>query len=281
MHWLPLAFLFEFGFGQIFKWAERRGACASVLVAVNYLVLASVLALYFLAIDGLDLSAAALKVGLVTGCVFITSMTVLTTALGLAHVGTVLTALRLSMVVPVAVSVLLWDEAISPSQIAGLALALIALLLMTYGSSHAHKLPGPKALALIAAVFFCQGASSSCLRWVHYAGLDDQHLKVLLVIGSTAGLLGLVVIRLRGQRPRSLDILGGGGIGLYNLFALAVILTALSQVSSAIFFPMMGCTVVIMDNLFAHFVWKESLSRTAVCGVALGLVSILLVAQRI
>ena len=76
-------------------------------------------------------------------------------------------------------------------------------------------------------------------------------------------------------------ILGGGGIGLYNLFALAVILTALSQVSSAIFFPMMGCTVVIMDNLFAHFVWKESLSRTAVCGVALGLVSILLVAQRI
>jgi hypothetical protein len=39
----------------------------------------------------------------------------------------------------------------------------------------------------------------------------------------------------------------------------------------------LGCTVVILDNLCAHFFWKESLSRLAAAGVALGLVAILLV----
>jgi drug/metabolite transporter (DMT)-like permease len=277
LHWIPLAILVEFCFGQVFKWAERRGGHMPMLVSTNYLVMAIVLALYFWFTDNLDLSADVVKVGLVIGCAFITSMTVLTTALKLVHVGSVLTALRLSMVLPVVVSVLIWNESVIPGQIVGIALALIALFFMTHGSNHAHKLSGPKAMAMIAAVFLCQGISMSCLRWVHFAGLDDQHLKVLLVTSATAGLLGLIVIAVHGQRPKLADLIGGSGIGLYNLLALSVILFTLSQVPGTVFFPLLGCTVVILDNLCAHFFWKESLSRLAAAGVALGLVAILLV----
>ncbi len=277
MLWISLSILVEFGFGQVFKWAERHGGHMPVLVSTNYLLMATLLTLYFWFTDDLTITPAALLVGLCTGCIFITSMTVWTTSLRWVHVGSALTALRLSVVVPVATSVIIWDETISAFQITGIALALFSLFLMTHGSNHAHKLSGPKALIIIAAIFTCQGISSSCLRWVHYAGLDDQHLKVLLVTSATAGLLGLIIIRLRRQPPRPIDLIGGGAIGLYNLLALSIILFTLSQVPGTIFFPLMGCTVVILDNLCAHFFWKDSLTRTAATGVALGLIAILLV----
>ena len=181
------------------------------------------------------------------------------------------------MIVPVAVGVWMWGEAISITQIGGIGLALLALFLMTRAARETHRLNGAKALGLVALIFCCQGISHSCLRSVHYAGLDEQLLKVLLVIGLTAGALGTVVVAIRGRRPNRAELLMGIGIGLYNLVALVVILTTLSRVPGTVFFPVLGCTVVTLDNLAAHFYWKEPLSPPAVAGVALAVCAIFLV----
>ena len=58
-----------------------------------------------------------------------------------------------------------------------------------------------------------------------------------------------------------------------------VILTALEQVPGTIFFPLMGCTVVVLDNLAARFLWQEQLPRTTLAGIALALLAIVIVLQ--
>ena len=64
-------------------------------------------------------------------------------------------------------------------------------------------------------------------------------------------------------------------IGLaISAVAIMVILTALSQVPGTVFFPMMGCTVVVLDNLAARFLWKERLSPATLAGIALALAAI-------
>jgi multidrug transporter EmrE-like cation transporter len=126
-------------------------------------------------------------------------------------------------------------------------------------------------------VFCGQGGSMTCLRWVRYAGLEDQLLKVIMVTGFTAGALGTVFLLVRRIRPSRTDISMGVLIGVYNLIALIALLTALNHVPGTVFFPLLGCTVVTLDNLAAHFFWQERLDRAAFLGVGLALTAILIV----
>ncbi len=277
MLWLPLVFLTSFGFGQLFKWSQRRGCYAPAVVSTNYLVLATCLLVYYLATGGLELSRPALILGLYTGIAFICSMLIMTWALEKVAVATVLTAFRLAILVPVLASIGLWDEHIGWGQLAGIGLALASLVLMTWSRSGNGRLLGAAGLTLTLLVFLLQGISHTCMRWIHYAGLDQQRQHVLLVTAVTAGILGTLFVLAKGRRPNPKDLAMGAGIGLFNLMALTILLTALTQVKGTVFFPLQGCAVVILDNLCAHFIWRESLSRRAAIGALLGALAMLLI----
>ena len=111
MFWLPLSFLLEFGFGQLFKWAQQRGCHVPAALVTNYLTLSALLCAYFALTGQLQISPDVLRVGAVMGVVFIVAMLIMTTALALVRVGSVLTAFRMAMLVPIVVSVLVWGEA--------------------------------------------------------------------------------------------------------------------------------------------------------------------------
>jgi drug/metabolite transporter (DMT)-like permease len=278
--WLLLSLMMEFGFGQLFKWAEQKGCHAPTVVTTNYLVLASILLIFLWFTGRLQIPPAAVGVGAITGAVFISSMSLMTHVLRLLRVASVLTAFRLSIVVPVGLGVLLWDEPLSGLQILGLGMALVALLLMSRHAQHRTAVRGLKALALLAMIFVLQGMSTSCLRWVHYAGLDPAHLQVLMVIGFTAGTIGGTVLLWEArQRIRRFDLAVGAGIGVYNLLALTAVLIALKHMPGTVFFPLVGCGVVILDNVTAPLLWKEPISRAAVLGVGVGVLAVILVVQ--
>ena len=276
--WLLLSLMVEFGFGQLFKWAEQKGCHAPTVVSTNYLVMAAILLIYLGSTGRLQLPLAAVAVGAVTGTVFISSMSMMTHVLRLLRVASVLTAFRLSIVVPVGLGMLLWDEPLGGVQVLGLSLALLALLLMSRHAQHRTAVHGLRALAMLALIFALQGMSSSCLRWVHYAGLGSSHLQVLMVIGFTAGTIGAArALWLARRRPQRRDLAMGAGIGSFNLVALSVILMTLERVPGTVFFPLMGCGVVILDNLTAPLLWKEPLSRAALWGVGVGVLAVVLV----
>lgn len=280
MPWLlPLSAALSFGFGQLFKWAQRRGCHAPTVVSTNYLVLAAVLALWHAQSGNAWASPASFLVGGSLGLSFIVAMLTMTRALERAPVALVLTAFRLALLVPVAASVWLWREPLSLWQAGGIGLALAALALITTSSSGSGGvgrlgLPG---LATALAVFATQGVGLVCLRWVHYAGLDGARLGVLMVCAATAGVSGAAVVRAQGFRPRALDLGAGAGIGLYNLACLGVILTALSDVPGTVFFPITGCLIVLLDGLCAHFWWRERLGVGGLAGVGLGALAMVLV----
>ena len=99
--WILPTVAMEFGFGQLFKWSQRQGYDAPLVVTVNYLTLTGALALY-LGISGqFRVSAAALQVGGPMGAAFVCSLLSMTRALGTGNVGAVLTAFRLSIALPV------------------------------------------------------------------------------------------------------------------------------------------------------------------------------------
>ena len=277
MSWLLFAILLDFGFVQICKFSQRRGYYAPVVVSTNYLVLCAVLAVYLLATGRFTFSAAALQTGLITGAVFIGSMSLMMRVLEIASVGAVLTAFRISIAVPVTLGIWLWQEPVVPTQFGGIILAFPALLMMTSGARGSAHAAGAKTFGMLFAVFFAQGLSHSCLRSVHYAGLDGEYVQVLMVMGATAGTIGFAFIGGRMRRPRRAELAMGMSLGTYNALALSVIMAALSRLPGTLFFPVTGCSVILLDNLSAHFFWKERLNRVAAAGVGLAILAVALV----
>ena len=231
--------------------------------------------MYHLFDEGLIFSPQIILVGGVMGGSFILSMALMTWALEVADVGAVLTAFRLAILMPIVASVLLWGETVTLWQLTGMLMAMAALVLMTRSRDGAQS--DRRGLVLALLVFVTQGISQVCLRWVHYADLDHQRLHVLFVTVATAGLLGCALVLSRRRPPVPRDLRMGAGIGVYNLFALAAVLAALSIVEGTAFFPIHGCAVVILDNVFAHYVWREKLGPLTALGALLGASSMLLV----
>ena len=277
MFWIPISFVLEFGFGQLFKWAQQRGCYLPAALVTNYITLALLLFGYFNFTNQVNFNPMVIRVGSITGGVFIVAMLLMTKALSLVRVGSVLTSFRMAMLIPIIVSVIIWGETAMPLQIVGIGLSIISLILMTRGSVGSNKIGRLGQFLLVILVFFGQGASMTCLRWVRYAGLEDQLLQVIMVTGAVAGTLGAIYLAVLRIKPSNKDIRTGAVIGTYNLFGLIVLLTALNHVPATVFFPLMGCVVVTLDNLAAHFYWRERLDRQAIIGVGLALVAITLV----
>lgn len=279
MVWLALSCLMSFGFGQLFKWSQRKNCHGPTVVTANYLVLAAAIGLYLGITGSFDLSPTVLEIGALTGAFFIVAMIVLTQALATSEVGAVLTAFRLSILLPILLGVWLWRERVTAVQGAGVTLALAGLVLMTMGQKsdgRAEPFSG-KALALLLLVFFSQSLSHVGLSSVHHLGLDAQKLSVLFAIAVSAGLIGLIAVAFKRHRPTRIEVSMGALIGIYNMLNLIAILIALSLIPRTVYFPVAGCSVVIMDNLFAHFFWKERLRVTGMVGAGLGAVAMLLV----
>jgi len=275
--WLVPGLLLSFGFGQLFKLAQRRGCYAPAVVSANYLTIALLMFFYHLLTGRLDPAPLALEVGVFTGITFIGAMLLMTRGLELVAVGAVLTSFRLAILIPIWASVYLWGESLSPVQLGGIALSLVALVLMTRGGTSGGHLSPVLSLGLLLLIFLGQGIAFCGMRWIHYAGLDPHFLQVLLFITLTAGILGVFFMGWQRRRPRPQDLLMGVGIGLFNLVTLSVNLVALSQVPGTLYFPLQGCAVVLLDILCAQFWWRETLSRTALAGAALGVLAMLLV----
>ena len=156
-----------------------------------------------------------------------------------------------AVVAPIFVGAFLWGETVTGRQIAGCVAALASLLLLSW---RPGELSQRRNLYLVAAIFVLQGLSMCCLHWVHHAGLDEERLHVLMVTAAMAGILGSLFVAVRRIPVRAPTALAGAGIGVFNLVTLSISLTALSQIQGTIFFPINGCGVVLLDNLFSHFI---------------------------
>ncbi len=284
MIWLLLAVLTSFSFGQLFKWSQRRGFYAPVVVTTNYFVVALMLSAVLILGRGFNLDLQVLLVGSVTGVAFITSMLLWTWALTVSNVTTALMAFRLSMLVPIVAGAVVWQEEVSRVQLLGIFVALCSLLLMSMGGrASVQRISRVQQVLIAFGIFVMQGISQLCNRWVRPAGLDDQHLEVIVITATTAAVIGSAAVLLLPRHPDSAPRVSlpalrmGAGIGLFNGIALVIMLIALSRFDGAQYYPINGCAVVIMDCLFAHFLWKERLSALTIAGAALGGCSMFLV----
>jgi drug/metabolite transporter (DMT)-like permease len=279
--WLVSAAGCSITIALILKINEVRGGDRVLLAGANYIVAA---ALSFVLLGpGLECQGAVtFTLGAIAGIDYVLGFLLLMYGISRGPLSVPVTVMRLSVAVPVAVSIFIWAEHPGPPQWLGIALGIAAIVLFGYGLPSSSSRPGTGGgyWLLILSLFMVMGIGDTLLKAIGELSPDTNRLLFASVLFTVAAVFTWVLILIRRipfDRP---TFLLGLLLGVPNLFSTVFILMALRNTPASIAFPFVNLTVILGSTLLAFLIWKERLSRLATAGLALAAVALVLLPLR-
>jgi drug/metabolite transporter (DMT)-like permease len=197
---------------------------------------------------------------------------------------------KLSLVIPFIFSVILYNEDITILKIAGIAVALVAVVLTCYpqkGQKDAAtgRLPQVWLFMLPVIIFIGSGLLDTMIKYVEQAYLNDSNKDEYLITSfSTAAAIGVVALAIKllsGKTRLSYrSVLAGIMIGVPNYFSIWCLLQVLKQHAgnSSAIIPINNMGIVLFSAVMAWLLFKEKLWAWNWVGILLALGAIALIA---
>ena len=202
---------------------------------------------------------------------------------GLVGVAVTTSIMRLSVVVPVMASILVWGEWPNAPQAVGLLMAAAALPLLSGigGAPQAGRVARFGNLVLIAGTLFVSGCGLLAAKAFAELGRPEQRPVYVLTCYVVATLLSLAAWPARGRMQGARTVTArdawkrsvalGALVGAVNAGQIWVLLPALERVPGVIAFPVASAGGLALAVVGAWALWRERLSRRAAAGVLLAL----------
>lgn len=267
---------------HLFKVTEAKKLNTVRVLTVNYLV--AFLSALFL-FEGQERTSyfdtamlAPLFLGIVVGGVFILNFLIYSKSVFHNGMGISLAAMRISLIVPVLLSIQWYGELITPTQWIGVILVFAVLFLLLPDKRSLLNEPWSMGWLLVV-LFVLTGIGDAGLKVyeVDYAHLLTKG-EFMFIVFLTAFLIGLSVVAWRRNwKFTSQEILTGIGIGVPNLLASIFLLEALDRLNGAVVYSIVNVLTVVGGTLVGIFIWKDKFTPLQWCGLILTLVSLLLI----
>ena len=245
------------------------------MLATNYAVF-SLLSLYFAGSVNLLPEAEglgfALGFGVVSGAMYLGSFMLLQWNIRVNGVVLPATFMKLGVIVPTLTSILAFGEMPRAAQVAGIVLAIFAILLIQLekGGSRAKN-----ALGLVALLI--AGGSTDVLSKIYEemgnAALSDQYLLYTFFV---ALVLCVLVAVFRKQKLTALDFAFGLLVGVPNYFSARFLLLSLSAVPAVIAYPSYSVGTIVLIALVGKVFFRERLSRRQIAAMDVILAALVL-----
>jgi drug/metabolite transporter (DMT)-like permease len=211
------------------------------------------------------------------GLLFISAFYLMGLGTGLAGAGATSVAAKMSVVIPAAVSLVVFHEKPGFFIILGMLLSIFCVYLMRPENSEDK---GNRGLWILLLVFLGSGMVDTGLNLVkHHFGADVDDYTMSTVVFGGAGLIGLVLMLLRkGQLPGMKELLGGVVLGCTNYASLIAMFGAIGNYKgeTAWFFAVNNIGVVWVSTLISMLFFKERISKMGYAGLLLAAVAVLL-----
>lgn len=229
------------------------------------------------------------KWAMLMGAVFIVLFNVIAKTAQTMGVAIASVANKLSLVIPFLFSIVLYNEAATGLKIAGVLLALVAVVFTCWPSAD-HKEPSGKVVKpayflLPLFLFIGSGLLDTMIKYVETTFVNNSNQNAYLIssfaaaatIGSARLLIGFTSGSIKFE-PKA--VLAGIIIGVPNYFSiwcLMHVLKAYAGNSSAII-PINNMGIVLFSTLVAFLLFNEKLSKLNWLGIILSIAAIALIA---
>jgi drug/metabolite transporter (DMT)-like permease len=187
---------------------------------------------------------------------------------------------KMSVVIPVLVGFVWFKEDFNWMRITGIVLAMAAFY-FTLMRSDIQKAEG-RYLILPILLFFGNGFNDSIFKISQELYINGAYIHFLTVAFSVSLLAGLIIMIPRTIITKSKillrNILAGIILGLINWFSTYFFLVGLSRFDVSVFVPVFNVSIVVIAAIIGYLFYKEKLSPINIIGIALAIISIVLIA---
>ena len=277
MHFLLLVILCSTSIALILKHNDTRNGELIVLLAGNYLV-ASLIALILLLINpSAKFSFQTLLFGAALGFLFVITFFALALAIRHAGTGLAITSSRLSVIIPIIISILFFNESPNELYVIGFLFTLITFVLFYFSVKSGHK-DGDGILKyfFLIAVFIGIGINDFALKFFKVWRSELEEPFFVFFIFSSAFIYSTIYIIAKKIRIIPQTALWGLVLGVPNVLTTVFLLSALAILPAIVVFPLMNVGIILLTTFMAYLIWKEKLNRWGILALASGLLAIIL-----
>jgi drug/metabolite transporter (DMT)-like permease len=222
------------------------------------------------------------------GTVFIISFNMVAITARKASVAAASVANKLSMVIPAAFSVWLYNDSMSMIKASGIIVALVAVVFISIQKKDTAVTKFSWAIPLlIAALFIISGLLDTGIKYVEYHFLSEENKNDYLIsaffFAGTIGVVLLFIQLLTGKiKFDKRAVLAGVLIGIPNYFSIWCLVKVLKdppyRLQSSAIIPVNNLGILLFCTLMAYVLFKERLSKINWLGIVLSVLAITLIA---
>lgn len=266
----------------IFKLAGQKGIDNYALITVNYIVAAGL----GFSLGGFPEISGGISgwfiMALVIGILFIAIFLVMAVTTQKAGMAVSTIASKMSVVIPITFSLLLFNESISLFKIFAILIALVAVLLTIYRKSNINHSFG-SVMILPAILFLGTGTIDSLVKYSQEIYIENgETIRFSSVLFTISALSGIIMILFRTNSRKAFFkgrvLIAGLILGIINFGSLYGLINALESniFESSILFGINNIGIVLFSVLLALLFFREKLLLINRIGIVLSIIAIIL-----
>jgi len=214
---------------------------------------------------------------IVVGAFFIGNFLVYGKSVHTNGVGVTIAAMRLSLLIPVIISILFYAEYLGVIKGFGIILVLGSLLLLIPMKSGL-KIGNINVSWLLVIIFLLSGFADASLKIYQEQfsmQINEQTFMGFVFLG--AFVLGLMACFYRqGPLFTKKELLLGAGIGIPNLYSSIFLIYSLKGISGSVAFPIVNTINVLGGTFLGLIIWDDKVSKRQWIGIAIAILAIIL-----
>lgn len=268
--------------GLIFKSFPRYHINTLQAVVFNYAtcVLVAGLSIGKFPINAETMQLKGFQACMLVGISYITGFVAIGLSVQRLGIATTSVLQKMSMIAPVLVAILFFNESAGFLKMVGILAAIFAVFLITHQDNSKHNLTLP----LIGwATLVLSMLADLGVFWINRIAPDASNdPRLIATLFGTAGLLGFITILLlviqRKMQIEFKNILAGVILGVPNYGSIYFLMSGLqSGMGGSVVFPLTNVGVILLSSALAFVVFKEPLSLKNKLGILLAMLAILLI----
>lgn len=285
MFYLVITILLNVIISAVFKLFPKYDIDALQAIVTNYCVCVITGCIYIGAIpfNTANFNAMWFPWSLITGVAFIALFNLIAYNTKCYGITTTTIANKLSLVIPVVFSIILYHERAGFEKIAGILLAFPAVYLTTRQKTHGEVKTN---LFWPALLFIGSGMLDTLLKYMQCTFLATAEVQAIFSIYTfaTAAVTGLIIaiilIRLKKIKLQLKNVLAGICVGVPNYFSIYYLIRTLhsSPLQSSATIPVINIGILVASSIMAILLFRERANPMRLIGLALSIIAILLIA---
>ncbi len=238
----------------------------------NYITISSVLLLINVIRHSLFFDLHLFVLSIVVGFLFAMNFFVYMRLINSADISLPTLAMRLSLVIPVTLSVFLYGESLSITRGVGIALAICSIFMM-YNPAEKRK-----DILLIFLLFLFAGISDFSMKYFEMNFPLKFELSFIMFLFSWAAVFSALFSLIYKRKSGISEVYNGIILAIPNLLSSFFLILALKQVDATVVFPVVNISIIVLSALGSKLLFKELFSKQKIISFAFGIIAIIVLA---